>query len=960
MNIRSLCKHRLELQVLLQQVGTPFDIIALSEIGRNNLKNCATFFHEYEFFFHSPTSKCGGTALFIRKGIEIKTERNDLKLQESHNSDCNYGVENNWVEIKLKEFKSNIIIGCVYRHPKGKISVFQDQLEKSLQKIDKENKICFLVGDLNINALSTSHVQTQNFFNSMLSQNYIPHITLPTRITDTSATLIDHIFVKYNCDIIDEAIISGNIFSDISDHLPNFILFGEKSVDNTKVLRPSVRILSEKNISKFKEYLSELKWEELFYEKNASENFDILSERLNYGFDKCFPLKKLSKKRSKDKKWITPGIRISSNTKNKIFRQLLVKKNDNLRSKYKMYKKILYKVCREAEANYFSSLLIDTKNSVKKLWDILGPMIKPDKSRKNKNFINKLVFGDKVITDDTSIANTFNEYFVSIGHNLASQIPPNAKHYKDYLGTEMKNGMFLFPTSAEEVSKFVLNLNGRKTSGPDCVPTKIVKACHQELANPLSSIFNQSFESGIFPEGMKIAMVIPLHKKNEKFIPGNYRPISLLNIFGKILEKIMHKRLYSFLIKFNILYPLQFGFRTNHSTSLALLDIMERVHDSLDKGNLVLGLYIDLQKAFDTVNHTILLDKLSHYGIRGTVNKWFKSYLSDRSQYVSVNGVKSCKQPVCMGVPQGSVLGPLLFLIYVNDIAKAISDSSVTTMLFADDTNIFIENKDSGVLMAKAKKSLQELHDWFCSNKLSLNIEKTQYSIFRTVNKSIPPECDNIMFRNTHIERVENCKYLGVILDDKLNWNSHIQSITNSLVKISSAFKLINHIVPTKFRFDLYYAYVYSKLAYGIEVYGHASNTSMKCLQVQQNRILKILFKKDWYTNTNLLHSTLNILKVKDIFRLQLVNFIFKQQKKLTPKVFDNYFELNSNIHTHNTRQLKQIHVKKTKKKIGEKTVKYTGAILYNNLPDHVSFNQSVKGFRKKVKQHFIDQYETH
>ncbi len=961
MNIRSLCKHRLELQLLLNVIDHQFDIIALSEIGKSNVANCATFFSDYELFYHPTSTKCGGTAILVKKDLKVIAERNDLNLPETHTNDCNYNVENNWVEIKSKHLKSSIIIGCIYRHPKGKINVFSEELDRKLQLVDKEKKMCFLVGDFNINALSIDHEPSETFINSLLSQNYIPHITLPTRITDTSATLIDQIFVKYNSNVMSEGIISGNLISDISDHLPNILLFGKQSdSNNNKSDRPLIRLFSEKNIMKFKEFLSEIDWNQHFSEKDASENFDVLSDNINKGFDTCFPLKRLSKRRSKDKPWVTKGIKISSNNKSKLHRKIMDSHNDHLKCRYKTYKTMLFKVCREAEAKYFASLLTDTKASVKKLWDTLGPMIKPEKARKSHNRIEKLVVDGKVVSENKSMANTFNEYFVNIGKNLADKIPTSSKCYKDYLGTALDKSMYLFPTSVEEVTKIMLNLNVRKTSGPNCIPTKIVKACHQQLADPLTKIFNKSFDTGIFPANMKNALVIPLHKKNEKYIPGNYRPISLLNVFGKIFEKIMHKRLYSFLTKFKILYQLQFGFRTNHSTSLALLDIMERIHESLDKDSMVLGLYIDLQKAFDTVNHEILLDKLNHYGIRGIVNTWFKSYLSNRQQCVTVNGVKSNSLPINIGVPQGSVLGPLLFLIYVNDIAKSVSNSSIVTMLFADDTNIFIESKDPITLMTKAKTTLQDLQDWFCCNKLSLSIDKTHYSIFRTINKNIPLECDSIPFNDTHIMRVPHTKYLGVILDDKLNWKSHIQSILPSLVKTASAFKFISHIIPHKFKTNLYYAYVYSKLAYGIEVYGHAAKTSLRPLQIQQNRILKILFHRDWFTDTDVLHTNLNILKIKDIFKLQLVQFIYRQQRNQLPKVFDKYFTKNSELHRYGTRQLKKLHVCKTKKKkIGEKTVRYYGALQFNLLPENVLCCKTSKSFRKKTKQHFISLYKT-
>ena len=290
---------------------------------------------------------------------------------------------------------------------------------------------------------------------------------------------------------------------------------------------------------------------------------------------------------------------------------------------------------------------------------------------------------------------------------------------------------------------------------------------------------NMSFETGVHPELTKTPNVILVHKKGSQLESNNYHPISLISNISKIIEKLVHKRLNSFLEANSIFYEQQFGFRNNHSTNHALIQITEKIHQALDKNDYACGTFIDLQKAFDTVNHEMLLKKLEHYSIRGIPNNWFRSFLTERYQFTTVSNQSSAKSKISHGVPQGSVLGPLLFLVYINDLNKAIIHNQVHH--FADDTNFLITRKSLKKINIYVNHDLRLLCHWLRANKISLNASKTEIIIFKRKNKQIQKHL-NFRVSGQKIEITNSVKYLGIQLNDSLTWKTHLISLKNMLL----------------------------------------------------------------------------------------------------------------------------------------------------------------------------------
>ena len=382
---------------------------------------------------------------------------------------------------------------------------------------------------------------------------------------------------------------------------------------------------------------------------------------------------------------------------------------------------------------------------------------------------------------------------------------------------------------------------------------------------------NQSFQSGIFPDKLKIAKVISTSKKGNPELPSNYRPISLLPIFSKIFEKVMYKRLHRFLEIHKVLYSLQFGFQEDHSIDHALVSLTEAVRSTLDNKRLGCGIFIDLQKAFDTVNHRILLSQLEHYGIRGCALEWFRSYLSDGKQYVSVNGSNSNLLSITCGVPQGSVLGPLLFLIYINDLPNV--SKKLTFYLFADDTNIYYESKDLFNLIKIVNKELRLVKKWLDANKLSLNIDKTNYIIFHSSSVNVPSGSD-IKIGEKHIKRVKFVKLLGLLLDEHLSWKYHLSELSKKLARTCGMFFKIRNLLPLDVLFCLYNALFLPFLQYGLIVWGQTYASYIDPIFKLQKKAVRAISFQPRMSPSLPIFNDFKLLKLSEIFELRLLTFV--------------------------------------------------------------------------------------
>ena len=493
-------------------------------------------------------------------------------------------------------------------------------------------------------------------------------------------------------------------------------------------------------------------------------------------------------------------------------------------------------------------------------------------------------------------------------------------------------------------------MKNSSSTGQDNIPMKLIKLCKTELAPILSHINNQSLSDGIFPDPLKIAKVVPIYKNGDIKCVSNYRPISILPSFSKITEKLIYTRLDKYLTKNSILHQNQFGFRSKLSTSMALLELIDNLSKSIDDRKLTLGVFIDLAKAFDTVDHRVLLSKLQHYGIRGIALSWFQNYLTNRKQYTVIDNAESSQSLIKCGVPQGSILGPILFLIYINDLNYI--SKLLHTIMFADDTNLFLTGKSLTELEQQMNKELEIVNNWFKANLLSLNVTKTSYIIFG--NK----KCHdiNIFIQNTSLSRQFETKFLGVILSSNLKWNKHIEVICSKISKNVSIISKIRHILPPILTRSLYLRLIEPYISYCNLVWSSSGKSQAlnRVLKIQK-RYVRLISFSSYRAHSQPLFKQLNILTVYQIYQNQLAIYMFRILNNLVPHLCHHHFVWNASIHDHNTRSSHHLHVPYCRTGLRQNTIQFQGPKLWNILPEEIRSAPSIINFKKRVRIYIMN-----
>ena len=937
-NIRSIKRNLSELNNLLVDYKLIPDIITLSETWLKTTSKFNPYLQGYNYINGKLIKKVGGVGIFIKDNLRYRQVDNYLINADD--------TEELWIEI-INPTGKNTLIGSIYRHPNKSTQMqFQKKFEKTIFKLNKLRHNYFINGDFNVNLLNPSNI---DFINSLTGLGCNQLVNFPTHYNRINSSLIDHIYT--NCQ--NKSIKTKFIKEDITDHYPILMLLKDHNLKNSKYTN-NIKKRDFKNFSQ-DNFLHDLhiEMEEILSSNNEQDIntlFNKFISKFLYVTNFHAPLKKMTRKQIKLKNnpWLTKGILKSIKTKKKLYIASIETNNPVAKYNYKTYSKKLSHVKEAAKTNHYSHLIQKSSRNTKLIWKTINDILKY-KTKKSKDIHSIRCEDNKIATEPFDIGNTLNNYFNSIGSNLGKSC--GDMEYKDNIAY-IHNSLYLKPITNSEISNLLDKIDINKSSGPDDPPNKLVKIAKTIITPILTKLYNLCLDQGIFPDVLKTAAVIPIHKSGNDQSPNNYRPISLISTFSKILEKLIYKRTYEFLEKYSIIHRNQFGFRKNFSTEMAVTQIYENLVKTIEDKKVSCSVFLDIRKAFDSVNHTILINKLYKYGIRGIPLKLFCSFLNNRQQFVIIKGIKSNNLNVTTGVPQGSVLGPLLFLLFINDLPTV---SGFSCSLFADDACLGLSDSCPKSLESNVNKELIKISNWMKTNKICINYGKTVFMI--VTNKTLNTKFQ-IQIDNSNIEEVKSAKYLGVIIDNKLNWKNQIDSVTKKLSTGCWAIAKLRPFVNLKTLKTIYYTLIYPHLQYCISSWGSAAGTNLKKLETKHNRIVKIMTHSPYLTTANPLFAQLNILQIKDILTFKTAMAMHRMVREGTLAA-NQIIPLNIK-HTYNTRSKSNANcwIPSVRTDFGKSLLKYNGPTIWNEVPIEIK-KLSTIAFKHKYKDIIINKYWT-
>lgn len=819
----------------------------------------------------------GGSMILLNSLIEFK-ERKDivsLSLERTIELSC----------VELEQF----VIMCVYRPPSADFNLFESILEEALRKICTSSKKIVVCGDFNINILeiTTSSVRFTNLFKSF-NLKYI--FKEPTRVTSTSATCIDNIFC--NCSTIENSVI--NFIN--SDHSGLEAVFEQNVVSRSSdfVYRP----ITESRIQKFRANISNKVCSLNFTRKSDSNQcYDKLFNIVEREFKGIFTKKRMKINSSKIKfsDWATRGIFIS---RRKLFQLYDIKAHSNDPSiiEYtRNYSKLFKKVCIVAKSNFIKGKILKAQNKSKATWQIIN---KETCKNKNPDVKFSLKIDGTVLHTDSDVAKAFETFFSNIAVATTRQLSSCSQLAVSLLRScvEKCNICFNFHhTSPYIILKTFKDLNMKKTEDLWGLSLDVLKTIIDCIAPHLAIIFNKCIDEGQFPNLMKLSKIIPLFKSGDKSDPSNFRPISILPALSKIFEKIIFNQLICHFKVNNLLHAKQYGFTKGKSTTDAGVALMKHVFDAWESRKDALGIFCDLSKAFDCVEHENLLLKLEHYGVSNNSLGLLKSYLTDRTQKVTVNGTVSSGAPLYMGVPQGSILGPLLFLIYINDLPFFTKDMC-EVVLFADDTSLIFKIDRQKENYDDVNNALSNVLHWFTTNNLLLNTKKTKCVKFSMPNvKQVNTE---IKMNGETIDLLNSTVFLGITMDSKLQWGPHIAALAGRLSSAAYAVRKIRHLTDIETARLVYFSYFHSVMSYGLLLWGSAAD--IQTIFVLQKRAIRAIYKLRPRDSLRELFKEINILTVASQFVFDCLMYVHKNL---------HLFPKKCNAHSFNTRNKQRLAV---------------------------------------------------
>ena len=699
------------------------------------------------------------------------------------------------------------------------------------------------------------------------------------------------------------------------------------------------RLINESKMRTFLCYLNHLGIKEILNDFEAESAYPQFYKIFQYSYEKSFPIKmKAIKERNNKKPWVSDELLHCIEIRDQLNRAANKKRIE--RKVFTDYRNELTNKLREAKNSYYRNKFEAHTKNMKKTWETINSVIKFN------TFRSKISLSDDAGKkyNESDIPNTFIDFFTNVAQKLSSKIPQSQTTAESFLNNRINNTFTVSPICPAEVDTVIEELKCNDYNVNSISTTVLDKSKH--IITPIiCHLINLFVQQGYFPNNLKLGCITPIFKNGDKEKVNNYRPVCSLSPLSKIIEKVINNRMIDFLEDYDIFSKTQFGFRKNMSTETALLHYIDNIQNALNENKFTISIFMDLSKAFDVIDHKILERKLEHYGFRGNFLEFLLSFIRDRKYFVHINGKNSKTESVNIGVPQGSTLGPLLFLIYINDMIH----SSYIFFLsqFADDSTVTYSSTNLDQALTIVESEFKHILNWLSANKLIINLSKTHLMLFTNRNR---PLSISISANGQTIQEVTETKFLGVIVDNKLNWNAHINYITKKISKSVSILKMVKYTFPSDILKSLYYTLIYPYYTYCNLVWGSAANVHLEPLINLQKKSVRIVSKSGYLDHTEPIFNNLKILHVKQIYNLNCAKFMYQCYNNKNYYYFKDKLATNGDFHNYGTRNRDLLRKPYGRLKQFKNSFIYNGIDLWNILPNYTKSAPTREIFKNRIK----------
>lgn len=858
----------------------------------------------------------GGVVIYVRENISFETVSMDA-------------IDRNmwYLTIKVKTRAIRGTYSELYHSPSSSHANFLNYLERYMaESIDNEMRNV-LIGDFNIDLMKSPYAN--RLVRLCESYSLKQKVDFVTRSTDVSDTKIDLIFTN------DDRVWCASLPEEkISDH-ETIAMYIVNNDTKLRGVEKSIRSWENYSKTELMAKLQTVNWGD-WYRGDVDERLTFVQEVL------CETVSSLTVEKNIKVKTINKWYdRELTEMNKKKFRLSQLAKNDQMfKDEFQQVKTTYKKLIKRKKSEYIQTQIIESKNDQKLMWKNLKKIVKIKEVARN---YDEIMFDNIRCEDNLEISDRFNNYFIDSVIAIQNEIDNIPRRRSDNDNVRMNTINFKFRrVSLEEISEIILSFKS-VIGGKKLLTYGVLKDSVEIIAYFYMEIINECLQTGYFPEKWKLSTIVPIPKIAGTTKAEEFRPINTLPADEKIMEMVVKNQLMSYIENNKLLNDAQSGFRENHSCETALNLAVADWKEEINDGKVVVVVFLDLKRAFETIDRDILMEKIESMGIEGVEKRWFESYLSGRMQQTKFNEEISPKRVIDNGLPQGSSLAPILFLLYINDIIRVLNHAKAN--LFADDTAVAVPHRNAEWAIATMNNELSNVYDWLCGNKLKLNIMKTKYMIIG--NKNTSGLHGSIYINNEQIERVSEVKYLGIVIDEKLNFSRNCEYIEKKVAKKIGFMKRSCKFLMREYKVTVYRTIVEPHFTYCASIIFLCTITDMNNLQKLQNRAMRFILRRSWDARTKDMLEELKWLSVYQSSLYYTLILVFKMRNNLLPSYLSNNLRLVSEVHSRNTRNRNDYRLPNYTKQCAQNSLYYRGVKMFNELPWEMRNGSSLANFKR-------------